>query len=310
MKSVNYTARTSFLKKALIFLLVFSLAPQLLCTVLRYVGQYAGNDLIYEATDVVVSVVGTAAVFVGYGTVIYLVFLFGTGFDGLIVSAVSLTAYVLSFVLILITESYTVGLVCLSITAVFSGTVFVMLMKKALPHAILCVFFAVMPYAAAFATVALTVGADTGELLGSSVYGLMNLGLDLTMFVLATEIALIFASHAARTGKNIVVGGSVVAHGRPVLAAALVLTAVYAAAALAGYIPSTVSDVGEYGPPVTPAEIFETVFPYLRLAVACCVGYFSAAFAVNRLEDKWFECDDAARRVDRLKRGKNDLGRT
>ncbi|MBR5767223.1 MAG: hypothetical protein IKX86_00920 [Clostridia bacterium] len=300
---MNHTARTVFLKKALIFLLIFSLAPQLLCAVLRYVGEYSGSDIVYEAADVFVSVVGTAAVFVGYGVVIYLVFLLGTGFDGLIVSVTAVTAYLLSFVLILITESYAVGLVCLSVTALLCGVFFAALMKNALPHALLCILFAFMPYAAALVAVAASGGADSGDVMQSAVYGLMNLGLDLLMFVLAAEIALIFAARAKNKDKNIVVGGSVIARGRPVLLAALTVTAVYAAAALSGYIPSTVSDIQEYGPPVTGAEIFETVYPYLRLSVACCVGYFSAAFAVNRLEDKWFESDDEARRVDRLKRG-------
>ncbi len=301
---MNHTANTLFLRKLLVFLLIFCFAPQLLCTVLRYIGEYSGNDLVFEIIDVFVSVAGTAAVFIAYGAFICVVFLFGTRYDVLIPSVVSLVLYGLSYILMLITESYTVGIVSLSVSSIVSCAVFISAVSTAALHASLTAFFAALPYVAAFLTLSVIERGDAGDLIQSLVYGLMNLGLDFLMLVIAIGTAIIFANHAKRKSLNIVVGGSVVARGRPVLAAAMVVTVIYAASALAGYIPSTIEDVSEYGPPVTPAEIFETLYPYIRLAVSGAVGYFAAAFAVNRLEDKWFEASDLAEETDRLKRGR------
>lgn len=296
---MQYFTETRFRKRAAVITLVSCAVLQLVATVMNYIYEYSvrGNSafgVFGNVISVSADFIRNAAVFSGYAAIIYFVFLYGLSGGGewtiALIAGVALNSF-----LIMLTESITYGIISAPVVAVIVMTVFLIWTKGCRGiQAIIFASYLIPPIGALAITFATTVVSAEG-LTAYLVYAFIQLGTDFLVLTVIARLANLIRTRAIRKGGgnvDILIGGSILPHGNPVLKTLLIADILYFAISAVGKLNETIAFIGEYGLPINGNEWFSLLSPYLTLAVWLVAGYAVMVFIATRFEKAFLLSQD------------------
>ena len=294
-----------FLKKAALLLLLLSVLPQIVCLVIRYVNNYYTNvtpvftETVTNVLDETVSAIGTCSAFCAYAVTVYCAIIFGIKWGSECLIAL-FAAFIVCYAIMYFSGSYFVSALVMSLLAVMCAVYYTGRNDCFRGVSVLTVLLAVLPYLIAVVLLPVMSPDSAEEALAEGIlYGIINLGFDLLILVLAAQTGRYYHVRYAETGHDLTVGGAFLPAKKPVLKANLAVCIIYVCAALLGSIADTVSSISDYGMPANSAEWFTEIYPYIRLIVLFAAGYAVMAFVSNRLEDYYFDAVDTDRLINK-----------
>lgn len=300
---MRYITQKLFTKKAVVLTLLLCLLPQLVCLALRYINEYyIAEDILLEHYgeffDIACTVIGTVSTFASYGIMTYIVFVGGIKGGGEWLFGL-VSAILLGYFLIYLTESAGFGIAVGIILSVFAFLVLVLRTKNIRSVSVIIALSLLSTYVAATLILFATTLVTSSDVAESAVFGLINYSVDMAMVCVAAQVAKLFRAKAEEKNENISVGSAVLPKGRPILKSVLVTDILFTALSLVGKLAETVQDLKEYGSAKNASELIYFIRPYLSVPVLFVLGYFVALFAVRILENGYFEASDTDARLNR-----------
>ncbi len=289
------TTKNAFAGKALILTLLLSTLPRLLRILLDFLNEYVfrGNLNYSEALVSTVTMasrfLGTVSLFAGLAAVIYLAFLGGVRRGGEWVLAL-IAGYGISVLVLSLTPDVGLGAVLFSLSVAAILTAILLWLKEGRAVAVTVVItLSLSVFGGLFILIATTV-PTLDELLEGSLYGLINLGLELLLMAVALCVAGWLRRRAVRKGgdsADIRIGARILPKGNPVLVTFLLVDALYTLLLVIGAVSDILTWIENYDLPVNGAEWLSLLSPLMVYAVLFLVAYAVMLFTAGRLESAY-----------------------
>jgi hypothetical protein len=289
------TTSNRFGRRALLLTLLLSTLPRLLRILLNFLNEYVfyGNlnydEALVSTVTVAADFLGTVSLFAGLAAVIYMAFIGGVRKGGEWVFAL-IAGYGLSVLILSLSPDIGLGAVLFSLSTVAILLAILLWMKKGRAVAVaVAVTFFLTVIGGLFILIATTV-PTAEQILSYSLYGLINVGLELLLMAVALRLVALFRRRAIQKGgdsADIRIGSRIWPGKHPVLLTFLLVDILYTALLVIGAVGDILAWIENYDLPVNGAEWFSLLSPLLVYAVLFVVAYAVMLVTAGRLENAY-----------------------